>query len=90
MVNNMFDNAEDIKEKALANKDELKKKFVNIPIGDDEYGFRLAGIGAKAVKIEKYIKYDEIIDALNKGQDNGLESLIVEIIEGHEEENTEE
>ena len=32
----MIENAEQLKEKALDNKDDLKKKFVNITIGDDE------------------------------------------------------
>ncbi|MCF0226697.1 MAG: hypothetical protein HUK28_05230 [Methanobrevibacter sp.] len=82
----MIENAEQLKEKALDNKDDLKKKFVNIPIGDDEYGFRLAGIGGKAVKLEKYVKYDEIMAAIDEGHDEGLEAIIKELIENFEKE----
>ena len=77
----MIDNAEDLKEKALENKAGLKKQYVNIPIGDEEYGFRISGIGAKSVKLEKYVKYDEIFEALEAGNDTGLESIIKQIIE---------
>ena len=86
----MIDNAEDLKEKALEFKDGLKKQYVNIPIGDEEYGFRISGIGAKSVKIEKFVKYDEIFEAIDAGNDTGLESLIKQIIEDYEEEEEEE
>ncbi len=85
----MIDNAEDLKEKALENKAGLKKQFVNIPIGDEEYGFRISGIGAKSVKLEKYVKYDEIFEALEAGNDTGLESIIKQIIEDYEEDEEE-
>ena len=85
----MIDNAEDLKEKALENKAGLKKQYVNIPIGDEEYGFRISGIGAKSVKLEKYVKYDEIFEALEAGNDTGLESIIKQIIEDYEEEDEE-
>lgn len=86
----MIDNAEDLKDKAMTNKFGLRKKFVNIPIGDEEYGFRISGIGAKAVKLEKYVKYDEIMDAVSSGNDNGLEAMIKTIIEEYEPEETDE
>ncbi|WP_407381105.1 hypothetical protein [Methanobrevibacter sp.] len=86
----MINNAEDLKEKALENKAGLKKQYVNIPIGDEEYGFRISGIGAKSVKLEKYVKYDEIFEALEAGNDTGLESIIKQIIEDYEEEDEEE
>lgn len=82
----MIDNAEDLKEKAMANKPGLRRKYVNIPIGDEEYGFRLAGIGAKAVKLEAYIKYEDIIDAIEHGNEDGLEAMIKKIIEDYDEE----
>lgn len=81
----MIDNAEDLKEKALEFKDGLKKQYVNIPIGDEEYGFRISGIGAKSIKLEKFVKYDEIFEAIDAGNDAGLESLIKQIIEDYEE-----
>lgn len=85
----MIDNAEDLKEKALENKAGLKKQFVNIPIGDEEYGFRISGIGVKSVKLEKYVKYDEIFEAIDAGNDTGLESIIKQIIEDYEEDEEE-
>ena len=86
----MIDNADDLREKALEFKTGLKKQFVNIPIGDEEYGFRISGIGAKSVKLEKYVKYDEIFEAIDAGNDTGLESLIKQIIEDYEEDEEEE
>lgn len=81
----MIDNSEDLKDKALACKPGLRSKFVNITIGDEEYGFRISGIGQKAVKLEKYVKYDDIIEAVATGNDNGLEAIIKKIIEDYEE-----
>ena len=81
----MIDNAEDLATKAQDNKAGLKRKYVNIPIGDEEYGFRISGIGAKSVKLEKFVKYDEIFEAIEAGNDNGLESMIKQIIEDYEE-----
>lgn len=86
----MIDNAEDLKEKALANKPGLRRQYVNIPVGTEKYGFRISGIGAKAVKLEKYVKYDEIIEAVNAGNNEGLEAMVKQIIEDYEEENIEE
>ena len=85
----MIDNAEDLAQKAQDNKAGLKKQYVNIPIGDEEYGFRISGIGAKSVKLEKFVKYDEIFEAIEAGNDNGLESMIKQIIEDYEEEDEE-
>lgn len=80
----MIDNPEDLKNKALDNKPSLRKEYVNIIIGDEEYGFRLSGIGAKAVKIEAYVKYEDIFEALENGNDNGLEAKIFKIIDEFE------
>ena len=81
----MIDNAEDLAQKAQDNKAGLKKQYVNIPIGDEEYGFRISGIGAKSVKLEIFVKYDDIIEAIESGNDNGLEAMIKQIIEDYEE-----
>ena len=86
----MIDNVDELREKALENKIGLKKQFVNIEIGDEEYGFRISGIGAKSVKLEKYVKYDEIFEAVESGNDNGLESIIKKTIEDYEEDEEEE
>lgn len=82
----MIDNAEDLQKKALDYKPGLKKQYVNILIGDEEYRFRISGIGAKSVKLEKYVKYDEIFEAIEAGNDNGLEAIIKQLIEDYEEE----
>ena len=81
----MIDNAESLKEKALENKTELKKQFINITIGDEEYGFRISGIGAKSIKLEKYVKYDEIFEAIESGNETGLEYIVKKFVEDYEE-----
>ena len=86
----MIDNADELRDKANEFKTGLKKQYVNIPIGDEEYGFRISGIGAKSVKIEKYVKYDDIYEAIESGNENGLEDMIKQIIEDYEEEEDEE
>lgn len=80
----MFDNVDDFKKKAIDNKVNLKFKTVSIPIGDDEQDFRITGIGEKAIKIEKYVKYDDVMDAVMDGKDEGLEAIIMEFIEDFE------
>ena len=64
----MIDNADDLRDKANEFKTGLKKRFINIPIGDEEYGFRISGIGQKSVKLEKYVKFDEIFEAIESGK----------------------
>lgn len=86
----MIDNADDLRDKANEFKTGLKKQSINIPIGDDEYGFRISGIGQKSVKLEKYVKFDEIFEAIESGNDNGLEAIIKQLIEDYEEEEDEE
>lgn len=86
----MIDNAEDLKNKAMDNKPALKRKYINITIGDVEYGFKVSGIGAKAIRLEKYVKYDEIIEAVEEGNDEGLEALIKKFIEDYEPEDEDE
>ena len=86
----MIDNADELRDKANEFKTGLKKQYVNIPIGDEEYGFRISGIGAQSVKIEKYVKYDDIYEAIESGNENGLEAMIKQIIEDYEEEDDEE
>ncbi len=82
----MIDNPEDLKEKALEFKTELKKQQIELPIGDEDYAFRVSGIGAKSVKIEKYIKYEDIFEAIESGNENGLEAIIKKFIEDYEDE----
>lgn len=86
----MIDNAEDLAKKAQDNKAGLKRQFINIPIGDEEYSFKISGIGGKSVKLEKFVKYDDIIEAIEAGNDNGLEAMIKQIIEDYEEDEEDE
>ena len=81
----MIDNPQDLATKAQDNKAGLKRKYINIPIGDEEYGFRISGIGAKSVKLEKFVKYEDIFEAIESGNDNGLEAMIKQIIEDYDE-----
>ncbi|MDD2643645.1 MAG: hypothetical protein PHC65_03095 [Methanobacteriaceae archaeon] len=80
----MIDNSEDLKNKALDNKVGIRKEYVNIIVGDEEQSFKIAGIGQKAVKLEKYIKYDDIMEAVESGHEDGLEAIIKKIIEDYE------
>ena len=73
-----------LKNKALDNKVGIRKEYVNIIVGDEEQSFKIAGIGQKAVKLEKYIKYDDIMEAVESGHEDGLEAIIKKIIEDYE------
>ena len=86
----MIDNADDLRDKANEFKTELKKQSLSVPIGDEEYDFRVSGIGQKSVKLEKYVKFDEIFEVIESGNDNGLEAIIKQLIEDYEEEEDEE
>lgn len=72
--------ADEFRNVALLNKPDLRKKTVIIPIADNNYQFKISGIGQKAIKLEKYFYYSEIIDAVQEGIDDGLEFLIEQII----------
>ena len=85
----MIDNADDLRDKANEFKTELKKQSLSVPIGDEEYDFRVSGIGQKSVKLEKYVKFDEIFEVIESGNDNGLEAIIKQFIEDYEEEDEE-
>lgn len=74
--------ANELREKALANKVKLKNEFLDILIGGKFYEFRIAGIGFKSVKIEMYMYYDEIIKGLSSNNNKRLEFTFVELITG--------
>lgn len=80
----MIDNFEDLKNKAVEQKQNIKKEGLTILIGDDEEKFRISGIGEKAVKIEKFIKYEEMIEATEEGRSDSLAVAIKKIIEEFE------
>lgn len=72
---------DELKEKAVAAKVAIKKEKVTIDNNGSECEFRITGVGQKAVKIEKFISYDDIIQAIEEGNDNGLEAQLKRIIE---------
>ncbi|OQD59259.1 hypothetical protein MBBAR_5c01020 [Methanobrevibacter arboriphilus JCM 13429 = DSM 1125] len=80
----MIDNVEELKNKAVDYKQEIKREGLSIIIGDSEENFRISGIGEKAVKIEKFIKYEDMIEALELGRDDSLEIAIKKVIEDFE------
>lgn len=86
----VFTDVEEFKNKAIENKKGLRKKWLTIPVGDEDQDFRLSGIGAKAIKIEKFVKYDDIMEAIEAGRTDGLEAMLMEIVEEYEPEEEEE
>lgn len=86
----MIDNFEELKNKAVENKQNIKKEGLTILIGDDEENFRISGIGEKAVKIEKFIKYDDMIEASEQSRDDSLAVAIKKVIENFEPSDEEE
>jgi len=80
----MIDNHEDLKNKAVEHKQDIKKEGLTILIGDDEETFRISGIGEKAVKIEKFVRYEEMTEANEEGRDDSLAVAIKKVIEEYE------
>ena len=80
----MIDNFEDLKNKAVEYKQDIKREGLTLLIGDDEETFRISGIGEKAVKIEKFVKYEEMIEAIEQGRDDSLAIAIKKVIEDYE------
>ncbi|MGL4670015.1 MAG: hypothetical protein ACRCVG_05410 [Methanobacteriaceae archaeon] len=81
----MENQIEELRTKALAAKPNIKKGGFITVIGDEEQKFRV-GIGQKSVKLEIYIKYDQIIEAVESGKVNGLEMALKEMIESADDE----
>lgn len=80
----MIDNVDELKNKAVDHKQDIKRKGLNITIGDSEENFRISGIGEKAVKIEKFVKYEDMIEAGELRRDDSLEVSIKKVIEEFE------
>lgn len=74
----------ELRERALANKSNLKTKYVNVIIGCKEYGFRISGIGAKSIKLELYVGYEDIVKVVSAGNNNSIEFLLLELLQGNE------
>lgn len=80
----MIDNFEDLKNKAVDHKQEIKREGLTLLIGDTEENFRISGIGEKAVKIEKFVKYEDMVEAAELGRADSLEVAIKKVIEEFE------
>ena len=85
----MIDNADDLRKKAVDNKDDLKRKFVKVYIDDIEYNFKVTGIGEKSIKVEAFLKYEDIMDAVDMGKEDGIEYALKQFIEDYDEEDEE-
>ncbi|KZX16845.1 hypothetical protein [Methanobrevibacter curvatus] len=72
----------ELRELSLEHKDDLKREKIELLIGDDVQDFRISGIGGKSIKIEKYIRYEDIVDATEDGRE-GLESVVRELVENY-------
>lgn len=82
----MFDSVDDFRKKAVDNKAALKRQSVEVFIGDKEQKFRISGIGEKAIKIEAYIKYDDIMETVKSEIEDSLDATLMKIVEDFEEE----
>lgn len=72
--------ADEFRNVAAANKSDLRNKTVLIPIGNNRYQFKIAGVGPTAIKLECYFRYSDVINKVQDGVDDGLEYLIEQII----------
>ncbi|MGN1363478.1 MAG: hypothetical protein ACI4VU_07235 [Methanobrevibacter sp.] len=86
----MINNVDELREKAMDNKPELKRERIKIPIGDDEYEFNIAGVGEKSIILRKFVKYEDIMDAIEAGNDTGLEKIVLDFIDEFETKEDEE
>ncbi len=82
----MFDNVDDFRRKAVDNKAALKRQSIDVFIGDKEQKFRISGIGEKAIKIEAYIKYDDMMETVNSEIEDSLDEILMKVVEDFEAE----
>ncbi|MCL2687893.1 MAG: hypothetical protein FWE58_05100 [Methanobrevibacter sp.] len=80
----MIDNLDELVAKAVDNKQEIKREGLRLKIGDSEEDFRISGIGEKTVKIEKFVKYEDMIEAAELGKEDSLQLAIMKVIDEFE------
>lgn len=80
----VLESSNELRERALVNKSNLKKQYINAFVGKKEYGFRISGVGYKSIKIELYVGYDDIVKELSAGNDITLEFILLEILMDNE------
>lgn len=66
---------------AFKNKPHLKGKPLWVDFDEDEYRFVIKGIGPKAVKLELYVRYEDIIDNPDGVMESKLDEMIKTIFE---------
>ena len=79
-----FEGTFDLKQRALANKTNLKSSFINVPIGSKTYEFKISGIGYKSIKIELFMGYGDIVKQINSNNNSCLEFILMELLLGNE------
>lgn len=73
--------AEELKNMARENKEEIKSKVLTLEINNMRYDFNIDGIGNKLIMIERFMKYEDIIGAVYYKKENSLEELLKTQIE---------
>lgn len=76
----MLDSSMELRERAFANKQALRRMSIEAYVGTKNYEFRIAGIGGRAIKVEIYVGYEDIATELNNGNDITLEFILKEIL----------
>ena len=80
----VLESKDELRERALANKSNLKQQYIDAFIGKKEYEFRIAGIGFKSIKLELYIGYDEIASEISLDNPINLEFILFEKLMGND------
>ena len=66
---------------ALKNKPHLRNKPLWVELDDGEYRFVIKGMGQKAVKLELYVHYEDILDNPDGVIESKLDEMIKTIFE---------
>lgn len=75
-----LESSSELRLRASANKQSLKRMYINACVGTKKYEFRIAGIGGKSIKLELYVGFDSIAQELNNGNYINLEFILKEIL----------
>lgn len=79
----IIENHNELKLRAMSNKNGIKTYPISVKIGNNQYSFRIGGVGGKSVKVILFISYEDI--AKNSEEDNfSLEFILRELILGND------
>ncbi|SDA65052.1 hypothetical protein [Methanobrevibacter millerae] len=79
----MIENPNELKLRAMSNKNGIKTYPIMVQIGNNQYSFRIGGVGGKSIKVILFINYQDI--AKNSEKDNfSLEFILKELIIGND------